>query len=135
MLISFFCVSSQRAFFQTAVILACPHCPTISYFNKKEMKNMNCRRKPFSFCVFPGYRWCGPGCSGPGAPINDVDSCCYKHDLCLKRGNSPCYCDKKFMECLHSKRNPHTKKGRQANVMYNFMKLKTSFTCGHQNRC
>jgi hypothetical protein len=98
---------------------------------------MSYRKSPFSLCIFPGYRWCGPGCSGPGAPINDVDSCCYKHDLCLKRGNSPCYCDKRFMDCLRSKINPCTRKGRHANVMYKFMKLKTEFTCNHHrhNRC
>jgi hypothetical protein len=96
---------------------------------------MSCRRKSFSLCVFPGYRWCGPGCSGPGAPINDVDSCCYKHDLCLERGNSPCFCDQRFMDCLRSKINPRTKKGRQANLMYNFMKLKTSFTCDQHKGC
>ncbi|MBT2725623.1 phospholipase [Bacillus sp. ISL-75] len=89
------------------------------------------RRKKslLSLCLFPGYRWCGPGCSGPGRPINDVDGCCYQHDRCLSRGNSPCYCDKQFMKCLESKMNPHTQKGRNARLMYGFMKLKTTFTC------
>ncbi len=95
---------------------------------------MRYRENRPSFCIFPGYKWCGPGCSGPGAPINDVDSCCYKHDLCLKRGNSSCYCDNRFMECLYSKINPRTLKGRRANIMYKFMKVKTAFTCGHQKR-
>ncbi|WP_090760880.1 phospholipase [Bacillus sp. OK048] len=95
---------------------------------------MRCRKSRPSFCIFPGYKWCGPGCSGPGAPINDVDSCCNKHDICLKRGNSPCYCDKRFMECLYSKINPRTQKGRHANIMYKFMKVKTMFTCSHQKR-
>lgn len=44
---------------------------------------MSCRRRKFPFCVFSGYRWCGPGCSGPGQPINDVDSCCYKQTFVL----------------------------------------------------
>ncbi|WP_074433063.1 phospholipase [Neobacillus dielmonensis] len=90
---------------------------------------MNRRRSPFSLCVFPGYKWCGPGCSGPGRPINDVDACCYQHDRCLSQGYSPCECDKKFMNCLRSKINPNTQKGRQALLMYQFMKLKTPFTC------
>lgn len=86
-------------------------------------------RKPLSLCIFPGYRWCGPGCSGPGAPINDVDTCCMRHDRYLSRGISPCKCDDEFMECLRSKMNPRTDKGRKAAIMYNFMKVKTSFLC------
>ncbi|WP_427127089.1 hypothetical protein ACQCPQ_10490 [Priestia megaterium] len=35
-------------------------------------------------CLFPGYKWCGPGCSGPGCPVNDVDCCCKYHDLCYE---------------------------------------------------
>ncbi|MDQ0219737.1 phospholipase [Peribacillus cavernae] len=81
-------------------------------------------------CPFPGYRWCGPGCSGPGAPLNDVDACCQRHDRCLNRGISPCRCDFEFMNCVRSKMNNHTKKGRQAALMYRAMKVKTSFTCG-----
>jgi hypothetical protein len=87
------------------------------------------RKNPLSLCVFPGYRWCGPGCSGPGAPINDVDACCWKHDQCLKRGISPCQCDKEFIDCLRPKRNAQTEKGKKAALMYNAMKLKNSFFC------
>ncbi|WP_348029845.1 phospholipase [Aciduricibacillus chroicocephali] len=79
-------------------------------------------------CIFPGYKWCGPNCSGPGAPINDVDNCCMKHDLCLLEGKHSRYeCDLMFMECLEPKVNYHTLKGRQAGLMYRFFKLKTSF--------
>ncbi|WP_223589269.1 phospholipase [Neobacillus bataviensis] len=88
----------------------------------------------FSFCIFPGYRWCGPGCSGPGDPINDVDACCQKHDQCLNKGISPCQCDKEFMECLHNKRNRETDKGRKAALMYDFMKVRSAFTCGQRKR-
>ncbi|MEH7333924.1 phospholipase [Neobacillus drentensis] len=88
----------------------------------------------FSFCIFPGYRWCGPGCSGPGAPINEVDACCQKHDQCLNKGISSCQCDKEFMDCLHNKRNRETDKGRKAALMYDFMKVRTSFTCGQRKR-
>ncbi|HWL11412.1 MAG TPA: Parvovirus coat protein VP1-like protein, partial [Ureibacillus sp.] len=36
-------------------------------------------RMGFGFCL-PGYRYCGPGCSGPGSPTNPVDACCKFHD-------------------------------------------------------
>lgn len=86
------------------------------------------RKSQLGLCIFPGYKWCGPGCSGPGAPINDVDACCRAHDLCLKR-NSPCFCDQQFMRCLHPKINPHTRKGRHAQIMYNYMKIQSFLTC------
>ncbi|MGG1291742.1 hypothetical protein ABE218_10345 [Bacillus smithii] len=38
------------------------------------------RKKSPGFCIFLGYRWCGPRCSGPGAPINDVDACRISND-------------------------------------------------------
>ncbi|MCH6269089.1 hypothetical protein KHB02_026525 [Bacillus sp. FJAT-50051] len=61
--------------------------------------------------------------------MNDVDECCQRHDYCLKRGIDPCHCDFEFMDCLRHKRNHHTDKGRKAALMYDFMKIKTSFTC------
>lgn len=85
---------------------------------------------PFRLCLFPGYRWCGPGCSGPGAPVNEVDACCMRHDLCLQKGYHSCYCDRQFMKCLDHYRTPMTPSGRHANLMYQFMKVKTSLTCG-----
>lgn len=92
------------------------------------------RKKLLSFCIFPGYRWCGPGCSGPGEPINDVDACCMRHDLCLGHGNHPCDCDEQLIECLRYRRNPQTQKGRNAELMYNFMKVKHSLSCGGKSR-
>nr|WP_286232243.1 phospholipase [Neobacillus mesonae] len=62
--------------------------------------------------------------------MNEVDGCCYKHDRCLSRGRIPCECDFEFMRCLEHKRNPDTDEGRKAQLMYDFMKLKTLFTCG-----
>ncbi|PLR68664.1 phospholipase [Bacillus sp. UMB0893] len=85
------------------------------------------KRKPR--CIFPDYRWCGPGCSGPGLPINDVDACCMRHDRCLDRGISTCKCDFEFIECLRPKINKYTQKGRNAAFMYKVMKIKTLFTC------
>ncbi|PLR78176.1 phospholipase [Bacillus sp. V3-13] len=90
---------------------------------------MNKRRGRPHSCIFPGYRWCGSGCSGPGAPFNDVDACCMKHDRCLKHGISPCQCDVEFMNCLRPKMNHRSKKARDAALMYHFTKLKTIFTC------
>lgn len=38
--------------------------------------------------------WCGPGYSGPGAPIDILDSICMQHDKCYEqRGYFSCYCD------------------------------------------
>jgi hypothetical protein len=92
------------------------------------------RQKLLSLCLFPGYRWCGPGCSGPGAPINDVDACCMRHDRCLDSGIHPCECDQELIECLRYKKNQNTVKGRHAALMYDFMKVKTAFSCGKYRR-
>ncbi|WP_409305813.1 phospholipase [Peribacillus sp. SCS-155] len=81
-------------------------------------------------CIFPGYKWCGPGCSGPGAPVNDVDDCCRKHDLCLSKGTSRCRCDREFLACLRPKINRNTQKGRNAGLMYNVIQLTTRLSCG-----
>lgn len=64
-------------------------------------------------CVYG--KWCGPGCSGPGAPIDDVDACCQAHDLCYgRRGYSSCSCDRDLLNCIAPKRNIRTPKGRAA---------------------
>jgi hypothetical protein len=48
--------------------------------------------------------WCGPGCSGPGAPIDAVDACCKAHDQCYgRRGYFACSCDRELVRCLASK--------------------------------
>lgn len=60
-------------------------------------------------------RWCGPGCSGPGAPIDDVDACCQAHDQCYgRRGYFSCSCDRELLDCIAPKRSSHTPKGRAA---------------------
>ncbi|UFJ43253.1 phospholipase [Brevibacillus humidisoli] len=75
----------------------------------------------FSFC-FHG-NWCGPGCSGPEAPIDDVDACCRAHDLCYRRhGYFSCRCNKQFLKCLRRKRDMWIKKGRKAAMMYSYIK-------------
>lgn len=88
---------------------------------------------PRGFCVFPGYRYCGPGCSGPGAPINDVDAACRIHDLCYQRYGQSCYCDLTLIKNVKPKINVYTKKGRQALLLYLYMNLQIRFTCTHLN--
>lgn len=59
--------------------------------------------------------WCGPLCSGPGAPIDDVDQCCQAHDQCYaNRGYGACSCNWKLMACVGPKRNLHSPKGGSA---------------------
>ena len=72
---------------------------------KKERKSQS------GFCIFPSYKFCGPNCSGPGKPFNEVDDCCKKHDECLQK-HPQCYCDQKFRECLRPKVNLTSDKGR-----------------------
>lgn len=80
-------------------------------------------------CIFPGYRWCGPRCSGPGLPVNEVDACCMHHDLCLRSGADRCHCDHLFMDCLrHHTRGPYPE-NRHAQIMYGAMRVKTWFLC------
>lgn len=79
----------------------------------------------FGFC-YPGYRYCGPGCSGPGAPTNEVDACCMYHDLCYLqygRANHK-YCDELFQQCLYPYINPYSKMGRDARVFSRTINLK-----------
>ncbi|MCT4619704.1 MAG: hypothetical protein N4A62_09995 [Marinisporobacter sp.] len=50
-------------------------------------------------CIYGN--WCGPGCSGPGAPISPVDACCKAHDLCYgKKGYFCSTCDDELVDCL-----------------------------------
>ncbi|QHE53574.1 phospholipase [Pontibacillus sp. HMF3514] len=84
---------------------------------------------PFKFCIFPGYKYCGPGCSGPGAPVNAVDAACKAHDECYRFFGPSCHCDQVFLSRLYELQNPNTEEGRHARVLYNYMKLQTLFTC------
>ncbi|WP_164670498.1 phospholipase [Virgibacillus doumboii] len=87
------------------------------------------RNRGTRFCIFPGYKYCGPGCSGPGAPIDDLDAACKAHDDCYRRFGPSCECDQLFLQRIGPMINPHTKKGRKARLMYNYMKMQTFFTC------
>ncbi|MFB5660398.1 phospholipase [Alteribacillus sp. HJP-4] len=81
------------------------------------------------FCVFPGYNWCGPGCSGPGAPVNAVDAACKAHDLCYRRTKNYCACDEEFIRRLAHLQNPYTREGRNARAMLQYMKIQRFFNC------
>ncbi|MEN2767647.1 phospholipase [Ornithinibacillus xuwenensis] len=87
----------------------------------------NTRNRGFRLCIFPGYNWCGPGCSGPGAPVNDVDALCKAHDECYRRSGNRRACDEAFIRQLRPKINRQTQKGRHARTLYNFMRIKTMF--------
>nr|WP_082732065.1 phospholipase [Sporosarcina sp. HYO08] len=88
-------------------------------------------RKP-RFCIFPGYNWCGPGCNGPGPPINELDAACKAHDKCYQRGRCACECDQEFLcrlRRLCDKIDPCTQEGRHTRFLYRYMKLQTLITC------
>ncbi|MCA1055997.1 phospholipase [Rossellomorea aquimaris] len=86
------------------------------------------------FCIFPEYKWCGPGCSGPGEPINEVDAACMKHDLCYERYGPSCHCDHQFLSEIKPHVNLANKEGRDALLFYHYMKLQTGIKCGHDRR-
>ncbi|MFC7745961.1 phospholipase [Lentibacillus kimchii] len=92
------------------------------------MIRYNNRARP-GRCVFPGYRFCGPNCSGPGPPVNMTDAACQAHDACLESGGSPCICDQLFIQHLQRLMNPYTKEGRQAGTMYYAMRIAARFRC------
>ncbi|MEK4252734.1 Parvovirus coat protein VP1-like protein [Ureibacillus sp. FSL K6-2830] len=85
------------------------------------------RRSPFGFC-YPGYRYCGPGCSGPDAPTNPVDFCCLQHDICYAM-YGPCrYCDELFQQCLAPYKHPYYgRMARDARLFSNVMKIRNFF--------
>lgn len=84
------------------------------------------RLKKPGVCL-PGYRWCGPGCSGPGQPINAVDACCKQHDKCYSRFGPTKQCDNIFQNCIRSKITFNNKMGRNAIIIYGFMSLRNRF--------
>ena len=95
------------------------------------MQNNN---RGFRFCIFPGYNWCGPGCSGPGAPINAIDNACKEHDICYSLHQNRCQCDQQFLRRLRPLMNPCTKEGRHARFLYKYMIIQTFINCGFQRR-
>jgi hypothetical protein len=75
-------------------------------------------RNRYNTCI-PGYNWCGPFCSGPGNPINQVDECCKKHDICYKnRRYGSCSCNRKFRNCLKPLITTKSREGQTAAMLY-----------------
>ena len=69
-------------------------------------------------------RWCGPGCSGPGAPIDALDTCCQTHDQCYsRRGYFNCGCDRALLDCIAPLRDPGTPMGRWASRVHRYFSL------------
>ncbi|MDV2580736.1 phospholipase [Alkalibacillus haloalkaliphilus] len=81
----------------------------------------NCR-----FCL-PGYRYCGPGCSGPGKPVNKVDRACRQHDKCYYAGLNRRSCDQKFIRELDRLSSRCTREARHASAIRNVMKIRQLF--------
>jgi len=84
------------------------------------------RNRKLGFC-YPGYRYCGPGCSGPGMPTNAVDACCKLHDECYERHGSTKYCDELFQQCLRPHMNAPNKMARDARLFYRVFELRNRF--------
>ncbi|WP_147058506.1 phospholipase [Sporosarcina luteola] len=85
--------------------------------------------KRIRFCVFPGYNWCGPGCSGPGYPVNKVDALCKAHDECYRLNGDRCYCDSELLRRLRPYLAEDTQMGNHARNLHNYMRLQMRFTC------
>ncbi len=75
----------------------------------------------------PGYRYCGPYCSGPGRPVNQLDAFCREHDLCYRSSISRRYCDEFFLHRLRPYLHERGRIGRDAALMYRAINLKRSF--------
>ncbi|WP_176330400.1 phospholipase [Oceanobacillus rekensis] len=90
--------------------------------------NRRIRRSP-RFCVIPGYKWCGPGCAGPGNPVNAVDAACRKHDICYRRTRDYCLCDDQFVNRLVRLQNRYTEEGRHAGMMLRYMRIQKGINC------
>ncbi|WP_077622908.1 Parvovirus coat protein VP1-like protein [Sediminibacillus massiliensis] len=72
----------------------------------------------------PGYRYCGPGCRGPGKPLNQLDALCRQHDSCYLRSGTHRNCDELFLNRLRPFIHRRDKLGRDAMLMYRAMLLK-----------
>ncbi|ELU5588530.1 hypothetical protein SCB17_003049 [Clostridium perfringens] len=72
---------------------------TVKYDNEKDVlvKKMPKRVKRG---VKVYGNWCGPGHSGPGAPVDEIDACCKKHDYCYDSSTPKRACDIKLANCL-----------------------------------
>jgi hypothetical protein len=76
---------------------------------------------------FPGYRYCGPGKSGPGAPINELDAICMRHDACYRKSESRKLCDVMFLQQIEPFVSQSTPMGRDAALMRLAIRVKLMF--------
>lgn len=74
-------------------------------------------------------RYCGPGHSGPGKPIDRLDAACARHDDCYHRkGYHRCSCDKKLKKELRKITPKLRGKARRiARAMRVWIAIKTFF--------
>lgn len=75
----------------------------------------------------PGYRYCGPFCSGPGRPVNQLDAICRQHDICYRSYRPRRLCDEMFLNQLRPYLNRGGWLGRDAALMYRAINLKRRF--------
>ncbi|WP_445486907.1 Parvovirus coat protein VP1-like protein [Niallia sp. 03133] len=92
-------------------------------------KKKRSQKRKKGFCLPGGYRYCGPGCSGPGMPINYIDSCCKEHDHCIKKYGPCCKCDQALIRCVQAKTNQRTREGKTSRLISDVMKLKIRLVC------
>ncbi|GAA0462353.1 phospholipase [Alkalibacillus silvisoli] len=79
------------------------------------------------FCLL-GYRYCGPGCSGPGAPVNRIDRACKAHDDCYRRrSHSKKQCDEAFIRRLDLIKQQSNYEGRHARLIRDVMSIRLKF--------
>lgn len=86
-------------------------------------------RRKRRFCLLPGYNWCGPNCSRPGKPVNELDAACKEHDECYCVLGNRCQCDCEYLERLEPLLNERTEQGKHARIVYNYMKMQKFFHC------
>lgn len=86
-------------------------------------------RRP-KFCIFPGYNWCGPGCCGPGPPINKVDAACKTHDTCYVDSTNRYTCDCELIRNLEPYLNASGDEGKHARIIHRYMKVQAFFRAG-----
>ncbi|MDL4843121.1 Parvovirus coat protein VP1-like protein [Aquibacillus rhizosphaerae] len=73
---------------------------------------------------YKDYRYCGPRCSGPGAPINQLDAICMQHDACYQRFGASPRCDQLFLNRVRPFIGQPGRIGRDATFMYRVMQQK-----------
>ena len=76
---------------------------------------------------YPGYRYWGPGCHGPGAPVNKLDAICLEHDNCYRMSGNRKMCDQMFINRTRPLINQPGKMGRDAAIMSALIQIKLMF--------